>query len=647
MLNRPRIYVYRLIAIYFIFSIIWIKFSDVILFKYLKISNDATSFQTYKEVFFIFFSTALLYFVQLSEIIKSESKDKIEPVESFDGAYNFKLKKNNNSTISVNHEIFKNMRHGLILIDRNCKIAEISETANKILGYGKNGTDLIGLGMSSLFSTNQFKEISENFMNGNNHYEKEIFLKKRDKCFLPAWISISMVKGHSDEFDHYVLVVEDLTEFKAKEQKIRNLKKLDPLTGLKNQDAMNKYLKKLPTNKFNFAVLYIDINNLKLINDSLGRNTGDEVLKKSGERLLEIEDKYIKLYRMRGDEFILLVMGQENLENLDQVTKKILNLFKNPMKLNGENVHITVKMGVSIYPYDGENVDAVIQNAHTALRYLKNGGKNEVKFFKTNLKAVLKNNLELASSLRNSIIRNELILHYQPQVSTFNQEIIGLEALVRWEHPKHGLISPMKFIPIAESSGFINEIGMWVLETAAEQFKKWIDSGYKLKKLSVNLSPLQFKSDALVEDILKVLHKTGLSPEYLDIEITESVLIENMVDTENKLLNLKLNGISISIDDFGSGYSSLGYLKSFSFDKIKVDRNFIKDIPKRDDGSIAKIINNLGTTLGLEVIAEGVETKSQYDFMKDIGVEVIQGYYFAKPLPTEGVEEFMNKVNLC
>ena len=315
MLNRPRIYVYRFTAIYFIFSIIWIKFSDGILFKYLKISNDTTSFQTYKEVFFIFFSTALLYFVQLSEIIKSESKDKIEPDESFDGVYNLKLKKsdeNKNNTISVNHEIFKNMRHGLILTDRNCKIAEISETANKILGYGKNGTDLIGLDMSSLFSANQFKEISENFMNGNNHYEKEIFLKRRDKCFLPAWISISLVKGHSDEFDHYVLVMEDLTEFKAKEQKIRNLKKLDPLTGLKNQDAMNKYLKKLPTHKFNFAVLYIDINNLKLINDSLGRNTGDEVLKKSGERLLEIEDKYIKLYRMRGDEFILLVMGEDN-----------------------------------------------------------------------------------------------------------------------------------------------------------------------------------------------------------------------------------------------------------------------------------------------------------------------------------------------
>ena len=443
-----------------------------------------------------------------------------------------------------------------------------------------------------------------------------------------------------------MIVVEDLTEFKAKEKKIQKLEKQDPLTGLKNHDAMGKYIKKLPLNKLDIAVLYIDINNLKLINDSFGRNTGDDVLKKTGERLLGIEDKYIKLYRMRGDEFVLLVMGEDKLDKLDQITKEILNLFEEPMELNGEELHITVKIGVSLYPYDGETVDLVIQNAHTALRDLNNNGNNKVKFFKTNLKTELKNKFELASSLRKAISRDELVLHYQPQINTFNHEIMGLEALVRWKHPKYGLISPTKFIPIAESIGLIHEIGMWVLETAAVQFKIWIESGYKLKKLSVNLSPLQFKTETLVEDILKVMAKTGLSPEYLDIEITESILIENMDDTQNKLLDLKLNGISISIDDFGSGYSSLGYLKSFSFDKIKVDRNFVKDIPRKDDGSIAKIINNLGNTLGLEVIAEGVETQSQYEFMKDIGVEVIQGYYFAKPLPTDGVENFMNQTNL-
>ncbi len=545
--------------------------------------------------------------------------------------------------LAIEAEVFETLKQGIILINKNLKILEVNRSACKILKCEQE--ELVRENIQDiLYSNITIESISKALKENNGFYEKEAFLKTKKNSVFPAWISINSIRC-SENFEYYVIIIEDLTEIKQKENKITKLEKIDPLTGLRNQSDFRRYLEQTisysKSHSNSFALVYIDINNLKFINDSLGNRAGDEIIKVTGKRLKSISGSYTKLYRMNGDEFAIVILKNEDMTNLRALGQKILDLSKTAVKVGDKEINITVNIGISVYPEDGADLETIVQSAQTALRYSKDKEVMGLEFFSRDFRNDLDSKFELTTSLAKAIKKNEFLVHYQPQVNTVTKEIVGLEALVRWKHPKYGIISPMKFIPIAESNGMMHELGMLVLEKSGRQFKKWLDDGYELKKLSINLSSVQFKNEAIVRDILQVLDRIQLPTKFLEVEITESALVSNILEVEDKLLNLKMNGISASIDDFGTGYSSLGYLKSFSVDKLKIDRKFVMDIPDIDDGTIAKMICNLAKTLKMQVVAEGVETQAQYEFMKSIGVEIIQGYYFGKPMSAEELEGLM------
>ena len=550
--------------------------------------------------------------------------------------------------LAIESTVFKTLKQGILLVDTDMKIVQTNEAVYDIIGIERGC--LIGKDIQNiLFTDINLKYISESVKKTNKIYEKESFLKKSNQSVFPAWISINYMQDKNENFEYYVLIIEDLTEIKQKEKRIIELEKTDPLTGLKNQSELKKSLKKIiaSSNETNIkpALVYVDINNLKLINDSMGYSAGDKIIKSVGMKLSSLANSRTNIYRMSGDEFALLTLKNKDALHLEDFSNKVLELLKPPIKISDKDIQITVNIGISSYPDDGIDAESIIQSANTALRHSKTKGAMEIEFFSKTFKDELDSDFELSTSLAKAVENKELLIYYQPQVDALTKKIKGLEALLRWKHPKYGIISPNKFIPIAESSGLIHEIGLYVLKNAGEQFKTWLDSGYNIKNLCVNLSPVQFKAKNIVLDIIAQLKSIGLEGKFLDVEITETALINDVGKAQNTLLELKRHGISVSIDDFGTGYSSLGYLKSFSFDKLKIDRKFVMDLPEKDDGTIAQMINNLGKTLKLEVVAEGVESSHQYQFMKNIGVDTIQGYYFFKPMPAEDIEKILSYNN--
>ena len=548
--------------------------------------------------------------------------------------------------LAIEAKVYETLKQGIILIDDNLEIVEINRSMCQILKFKQE--ELVGENIQDILYANiSIENISNALKKNNGFYEKEIFLKTKKNLVFPAWISINSIKQSEEGTEYYVVIIEDLTDIKQKENKITRLEKIDPLTGLRNQSDFRRYLEQSISysklQNYSFALMYIDINNLKFINDSLGYKAGDEIIKVIGKRLKSIRSSYTKLHRMNGDEFAIIILKNEDMTNLRALGQKILDLSKAPVKIGDKEINVTVNMGISVYPEDGADLETIVQSAQTALRYSKDKEVMGLEFFSRNFRNELDSKFEMTTSLAKAMKKDEFLVYYQPQINTVTKEMVGVEALVRWEHPKYGIVSPMKFIPIAEANGIMHELGMLVLEKSGRQFKKWLDDGYELKKLSINLSSVQFKNEAIVRDILQVLDEIQLPAKFLEVEITESALVSNILEVEDKLLKLKMNGISASIDDFGTGYSSLGYLKSFSVDKLKIDRKFVMDIPDIDDGTIAKMICNLAKTLKMQVVAEGVETQAQYEFMKSIGVEIIQGYYFGKAMPAEELEILMQE----
>lgn len=553
-------------------------------------------------------------------------------------------KKNYYERLRIEAEIFKNLKQGIILADREMNIIENNMSISKIFECSDDG--LVGKNVEELiFSKIEYENILNLLKSGEQSFEWELFLKKGDKDYFPARFSISSIKNSDDQVEKYTILIEDLTELKNREKKINDLMYSDPLTGLKNKHAFIKCLKEALSysEKYRgrFAVIYVDINALKSINRSLGHEAGDEVIKAVSKKLLTFVNENICIGKISGDEFAFVVFEKIKIFELKILAQEMLDVFKNPLKIFGKDIYIGLNIGISVYPNDGQNIESLMKNANTALQSSKKNGKKGIEFFSESFNADLDRKFELSCELPKAIDNNEFVIHYQPQLDIKRGKIIGVEALLRWYHPRYGIISPKEFIPIAEETGDIIALGEFVLEKSAAQFKSWLESGYDFERLSVNLSPVQFKEPNIVETLTDILKKVGLQSRYLDIEITESILIEDIIVTENKLKSFKNKGISITLDDFGVGYSSLNYLKSFSLERIKIDREFIKGIPDKDNGSISNIITNLGKNLGLKVLAEGVESDYQNEFMRGLGVDEVQGYYFAKPMGPLELEEFI------
>jgi len=430
---------------------------------------------------------------------------------------------------------------------------------------------------------------------------------------------------------------DEVLEHEKTQEQIKYIAYHDTLTGLPNRNLLNELLVHSITlaerNNKCMAVLFLDIDGFKMINDSKGHGMGDQILQEVAERLLKTLRKSDVIARHGGDEFIVIIEELDNCSGVELIANKIINCFQEPFHLENQDYFLTTSVGVAVYPADGQTPDMLIKNADIAMYKAKENGKNQYLFCTPVMKDVANETMELSTNLYRAIEKNEFELYYQPQLSCHNNQIMGVEALIRWRHPVMGLISPAKFIPIAEKTGLILPIGEWVLRTACQQNKKWQEQGLPKIRMGVNLSLRQFHNNDLLNLVESVLKETKLAPQYLELEITETIAMKEKSYIINTLNAFRQIGVSIAIDDFGTEYSSLSYLKHLPVDRLKVAMQFIRGIGiDHKDEALAKGIIVLAKSIGMNVIAEGVETKEQLEFLKNHNCDEIQGYYFFKPL---------------
>jgi diguanylate cyclase (GGDEF)-like protein/PAS domain S-box-containing protein len=443
------------------------------------------------------------------------------------------------------------------------------------------------------------------------------------------------------------IVGRDITHRKETEKTIQYMAFYDALTGLPNRNMLRQYLNQKVNEQGNgeLAVLFLDLDRFKMINDTRGHSTGDLLLQKVARRLERVIDKDGMVSRQGGDEFIILLEDADK-ERVTEIAQHLLNEFAIPFDIEDHEYFVTPSIGISLFPIDGDDEETLIKHADTAMYLAKEKGKNNFQFYSSYLMSLSTRKMELENALRKALEQNQLVIHYQPQVHLATGKIVGLEALVRWQHPNYGLISPVEFIPLAEETGLIIPLGKWVLKTVCKQFRTWQDRGVLSIPIAINISVRQLQDDMFIQFITKVLNQFELDPRYLEFEITESIM-QNIEKSTVILSQLKQLGVKVSIDDFGTGYSSLSYLKHLPIDKIKIDKSFVDDIlDRKNRGVMVKTIIDMGHNLDFVVIAEGIETIEQVEFLKENSCEIGQGYFFSRPIPADQVEFFLRDGNV-
>lgn len=464
-----------------------------------------------------------------------------------------------------------------------------------------------------------------------------------------SWVNTNKIPLHDAQGNVVGILgtFEDITERQIVEEKIRYQAMHDLLTGLPNRTLFNEQLSVSLTQACNsqsmLAVMFLDLDRFSTINDTLGHAVGDRLLQEVAKRLSSCLRQNDILARWGGDEFTLLVSQTSSAEEVTNIAQRILNVLKPAFNLEGysqacrsTSLHISSSIGITLYPQDGEDAETLLRNSAAALHRAKQQGRNNFQFYTAAMNSQACELLVLENELHHALKRREFVVYYQPQVNTTTGEITGMEALVRWQHPKFGLVAPDKFIPLAEETGLIVPIGEWVLKTACAQNKAWQDAGLPPLRVAVNLSVRQFQQPLLLNIVSQTLQETGLSPQFLDLEITETIAMQNVELTKAILSELHQMGVYLSIDDFGTGYCSLGYLKQFPLHTLKIDKSFVRDLATDpQNAGIINAIMMLGRGFNLRVIAEGVETEAEKDCLLSFQCEEMQGYLSSPPLPAE------------
>jgi diguanylate cyclase (GGDEF)-like protein/PAS domain S-box-containing protein len=455
----------------------------------------------------------------------------------------------------------------------------------------------------------------------------------------------------SNRVTHFVGVQYDITEIKGYQEELEHQANHDALTGLANRNLLKDRLKQAIAlghrYKRPFSLTFVDLDNFKLINDSLGHDIGDRLLKIAAERLVAGVQEGDTVARLGGDEFVLLVADQEREEGAYRAAQRVMTALAQPFVIDQRDFKITCSAGIASFPRDGEDADTLLRNADTAMYRAKDLGRNNFQLYSADMNADLGERLTLETDLWKAVERNELVLHYQPKVELKSGRIIGMEALLRWRHPTKGMIPPGKFIPVAEASSLITEIGTWVINEACANNKAWQDANLRAVPIAVNISARQLHDKDLVETIRTALQKTRLRPEHLEIELTESAVMMHPDDAINTMARLRGMDVRIALDDFGTGYSSLSYLKRLPVTGLKIDQSFVRDLAfDPDDAAIVRAIVAVAHELMLEVTAEGVETAEQAEFLTTHGCTEAQGYYFARPVPADQMRALLERGTL-
>lgn len=544
--------------------------------------------------------------------------------------------------------VFENVADGIIITDAQGAIVTINHATTEIIGYIEE--EILGNNPSIWKSdrhTSSFYKAMWASLEQKDQWQGEIWNRRKNGEIFPCWQTIDAVRdGDTGEITHYISVMSDISAIKESQERLQHQAHHDPLTNLPNRLLFNARLEhalvRAHREKCKIGVMFLDLDNFKSINDGLGHPVGDKVLELVAERMSAQIRKDDTVARIAGDEFAVILEEINDSQGVSHVAGKILSAFEEPFQIDEHELHVTMSIGISQYPDDGKDVTTLVKNADAAMYRSKERGKNRYCFYTLDLTEAALERLQLENDLRVALKKNELRVYYQPQYSLATGRLTGAEALVRWQHPRIGLVSPIKFIPLAESTGLIIPIGEWVLRGACAQTKAWRDAGLDIGRIGVNVAGQQIQRGDIVETVRKVLEETGLDPQCLELEITESFIMEQADKAINTLDELQNLGVALAIDDFGTGYSSLSYLKRLPIDKLKIDRSFIKDIPHDTDGeAIAKAVIALGKSLQLKIIAEGVETEEQKEFVRLEGCEEVQGYFYSRPVPNQELEDML------
>ncbi len=558
------------------------------------------------------------------------------------------------ANLMLAQQVFRHAAEGILITDASQRILEANKGFEEITGYSREEVigktrEMLKFGQNdAAFYTEMWKTIRR-----EGQWQGEVWNRRKNGAIYPEWLSLSEVRDDTGKVTNYVSVFTDITLRKESEQRLQFLANHDALTKLPNrtllQERIEHALRLAQRNKTQLAVLFIDLDRFKIINDTLGHDAGDLLLLEASRRLMKCLRESDTIARQGGDEFVVLLEEfGDDVQYLATVARKVMGALTQPFTLQGQEIFISASIGISVYPQDGQDMNALLKNADIAMYRAKEQGKNTFQFYASDSNVHSFERLALENSLRKALERKEFVLHYQPKVDLATDTIVGAEALVRWQHPDLGMVPPAQFIPLAEEAGLIGPIGEWVLREACMQNRAWQEAGLPLITIGVNLSGGQFRDENLRNVIASALAQSGMQPFYLELEITESMIMQNPERAVDILQGFREMGMHTSIDDFGTGYSSLGYLKRFPLDSLKVDRSFVQDVPgDLDDVAITQAIIGLAHSLGLKVVAEGVETSAQLDFLRRQHCEQIQGYIFSEPLPAEEFAKLLEGGPLC
>ena len=544
--------------------------------------------------------------------------------------------------------VFDNAQEGILITDAAGHILAVNQAFCEITGYPES--EVLGR-TPAMFKSGRhdqdFYRAMWETLACTSRWQGEVWDRRKNGEIFPKWLSISAIRDAHGTINRYVALFADITHLKKSEARLEHLAHFDPLTDLPNRLLFNSRLEhaleQARRHSRRLAVLFIDLDRFKTVNDSLGHPAGDELLVAVSRRIrarLRNEDT---LARLGGDEFVILLELLDERQPAAVVAMDLLRALKAPVRLSGgHEVFIGASIGISLFPDDAGEAMPLIRNADAALYQSKEQGRNTYSFYTKALTREAEGRLMMEGQLRHALERDEFVLHYQPLVAVTDGRLLGVEALVRWQHPTDGLVMPARFIAITEENGLIEPLGEWVLRTACDQLQAWLALGVPPLTLAVNLSPRQFQQHGLVGRVREILQQGGLPPELLELEITEGAIMRQGAQAIATLDAFKALGVRLAIDDFGTGYSSLAYLKRFPIDTLKIDRSFVQDIPHdSNDMEIAATIIAMARNMRLKVVAEGVETPAQLAFLRAQGCDACQGYLFSQPLPAADIERLL------
>ncbi|MBK8479782.1 MAG: EAL domain-containing protein [Proteobacteria bacterium] len=532
-------------------------------------------------------------------------------------------------------------REGILVTGLDNRIKAVNPAFTQITGY--SAEEVLGCDPSLLKSDRhdaEFFAAMWRALERDGRWQGEIWNRRKNGEVYPQWLAITRVADEQGATTEYVSVFSDLSHDRAAEATIRHQASYDSLTGLPNRalfvDRLAQELAHARRAKHLVALLSIDLDRFRSVNDAGGHRVGDQLLQQAAARLVEAVRETDSVSRLGGDEFSIIVTGLRHPRGAEVVADTVLAALARPFVIEDHESHLGASVGISVYPPDCTTGEELLRNADTAMYRAKAAGRSRCVFFTEQMNDEATERLGLERDLRRALTRGELLLHYQPQWDLRNGRITGAEALLRWQHPQRGLIPPATFIPVAEESGLIVPVGEWVLHTACEQARRWVGQLGAPSHLAVNVSSRQFRQNAFVDTVRRILTDVGLPPKHLQLEITESMLMDDVEETVAALGELRAHGVNLSIDDFGTGYSSLSYLKRFPIDVLKIDQSFVRHLAEDDDdAAIASTIIAMAHTLKKKVVAEGVEHLAQVRFLRGRKCDQAQGFYFSRPLTAE------------